>query len=201
MLTAVSNAVGATYNLKMRRVVGAWLIAVTALLANVVAAGAATTSVAPPGNGAISEYSETIPGPGGNHPTQPPPSGTSGGGGHQVLPPEIRRELGRSGIDGANAAAVAEVTAPEGPRSRAGGGRSSGGRGQGGAASGQSTGQRATPSSGPLAGQAAATLGGAGGMGIALPIILAGALAAAVATGVARRRRTAGDQELDEPPG
>ena len=138
---------------------------------------AAVAQDVPPGNSGIDQYQESIPGVGGNRPTDgsgPGGSGStrpgsggsgtastggSGGGsnsaaGESRISPSTLRKLDRQGPDGKATAAAAEATAPA-----------------------------PTPARG---------LGSSGddgpGMGWVLPVILALALAAAVAVVLMRRR-------------
>jgi hypothetical protein len=145
------------------------------LLALALPAAAGAQDV-PPGNSGIDQYRESIPGPGGNRPTGPGASGTGKSGtgaatgqsgavtGESDVSPETAQSLGKLGPDGKGAAAVVAGTAP---------GRSEGL--EGGFAS-------ASPTSGDSADDDP-------GMGIALPIIFALALAGALAFVVWRRRR------------
>lgn len=150
------------------------------LLALALPAAASAQTVAP-GNSGVDQYQENIPGVGGNRPTGGPnSSGTGNGSGagessrtgalpteSRVLPTTTQR-LEKLGPDGKATAAAAEATAP--PRLQASGGADYSG---GGADSSGDTGP---------------------GMGWALPVILALALAAAVSIAVLRWRRGA-------PPG
>jgi hypothetical protein len=158
------------------------------------AALAQENTLAPPGNGAIDEYSETLPAPGGGQPTdRPGGQGAPGGvGGSSVVPAPVQRRLRRSGPDGAQAAAVAELTAPGGGGGPAAGSRKP--RGGHGAVRGE-TAESPAPAGASIPSQVERALGGSdGGMGAALPVILGLSLVVAVGAGVARRRRH-GDAE------
>ena len=63
---------------------------------------------APPGNSAIDEYLETVPGATGNRRPTPPGSG----GGAATLPPAERARLERLGPDGKALADVVDATSP-----------------------------------------------------------------------------------------
>jgi hypothetical protein len=133
-------------------------------------------TVTPQGNSEAEQYSETIPGPCGNQPANP---GGSGGSSNAV-PPATLQQLQSQGAAGQNAAALAQAGAP------AGGAKHGAGGGQGAAAdNGQSSG------GGAVSGIKDAFGGdsGGGGMGLLLPLILAGTLLAGVTYWVMRRRR------------
>jgi hypothetical protein len=101
------------------------------------AAAAKCPGVAPPGNSAVGEYVESVPGSCGNSPARSLPghvgrSGHRAGGGARsgartggagALTPGVRRRLLRSGQDGRGLAALADGTSP-----LAAGGRHSSGR-------------------------------------------------------------------------
>lgn len=126
---------------------------------------------APPGNSAIDEYLETVPGATGNAPPRPL-EGSDGGGG---LSAAERARLEALGPDGETLANAVDATSPAKPK-------------------GSST------SSEPAAPQGdgrspldavAGTIGGSDGgdgMGIVLPAILIGSLLAAIAFVLLRRR-------------
>lgn len=126
---------------------------------------------APPGNSAIDEYLETVPGATGN--TRPRPPGQGSGG---SLTPAERAKLEQLGPDGKTLANAVDATSPAKPDAS----RTSDGAEQ------QNDGRS------PLAGVAHA-FGGSeagSGMGIALPAILLGVLLAALALVLLRRRTT-----------
>lgn len=149
-------------------------IALTLLALLAVPASAAAAIPPPPGNSAADQYAETFPGAGGNQASQPPgtadPAGTLGS--------ETARELQQAGPDGRQAAAVAAATAPQ----RSAGALASGpGRSEGGG-------------SGPLEVlEHGLGTSGSGGIGILLPLILAGVVMAAVAFLIVRSRPTVAD--------
>jgi hypothetical protein len=170
---------------------------VTCCLALALAGGApAQQTIAPPGNSGVDQYFETVPGAGGNlavHRT-PPASGGSTGSAPGA------RGLARFGRDGQAAAALAAATAPArsghagaGARPGAGAGPGPGTRG-GGTPGGGSAAPSASAAVPQASGSTSAVLGvlsgsDQGGLGLVLPILLLGALVAAVALGVLRRRR------------
>lgn len=167
----------------MRRVlialaVASWLAVLPTAIAN------AQTSL-PPDNSGVDQYTENVPGAGGDEPSSQIGSGGGagsnggGGGGGSRLPPRVAHEFGHAGSDGAAAASLAEATAPDGADaagvdSARGGNRSraSSGGGVGGIV-GTGVGAAST---------------GSYGMGIALPIILAATLVAALGFLLSRRR-------------
>ena len=141
-------------------------------------------------NSAIDEYIEGVPEGGGEQPSDEQGGGGggapgSGGGEATPLPPGTSQDLESEGASGAAAAALAEATAPSGPRER-------------GAAEGNFSrdDEDGPPSVGDVVGGiAGGSAGGSdsGGLGTALPIILGAALLAALAVLVARRLRNSGD--------
>ena len=151
-------------------------LAFLGLPAGAVAQSAQTN--APPGNSAIDEYLETVPGVGGNQQTKPPSgggsSGSAGSGGSTspALTPAQRADLERLGTDGEALADVVDQTSPGTPAQQPrvepvpeGKGRS------------------------PLVEAVeVATGSGGGGMGALLPAILLAALLATIALVVLRRR-------------
>ena len=121
---------------------------------------------APPGNSAIDEYLETVPGASGNTRPRPP-----GQGGSSVLPAAERARLERLGADGKALADAVEATAPAkraavAPDPLEGAGRS--------------------PARGLL--DAVGGNDGGNGMGVLLPAILVAALLGAIGLGLLRRR-------------
>jgi hypothetical protein len=137
-------------------------------------AALAKQSTAPPGNSAVDEYTETVPGPTGGHPTHGdvPGGGAGQSGGGAPLPRKVAQQLRHAGPDGVAAAALAEQNSPRGSQAVKGATRSGGGGGQ------------------SVISQAVDVLGGSGGgMGAMLPIVLAASLLLAVGVGVGRRTR------------
>ena len=124
---------------------------------------------APGGHGAIEEYTETLPGPGGDNPTgESTDTGTGGS-----LSPEQVAALEAEGSEGANAAKAAQSTGPD---------RKGGGSDRAGAPAPESDGGAGVVEViGDLAG------GDDSGMGVALPIVLGVALLGALAFVIARR--------------
>jgi hypothetical protein len=156
----------------------------------------------PPGNSGLDQYTENIPGAGGNHPTggggSHHPGGGGGGSGSSVSP-GVTHTLDSQGPAGQGAASLAAATAPDvGGNAPAGHGGKSGGSANakggsgttaGGAASG---GNAASGGSGSGVDAIAAELTGSGvdnGMGIFLPIILGAALIGALGLVALRLRR------------
>jgi len=149
--------------------------ALVALVALVLVFSAATVAQAqqtnaPAGNSAIDEYLETVPGASGNKPPQAP---KKGGG---ALTAAQRAALARRGADGRALADAVDATAsaPSKPSST----------GKPEAVIPDSSGR--SPAS-EILGTVSGSDGG-GGMGIALPAILVGALLAALAVVLLRRR-------------
>ena len=172
-----------------------FLLAALAAIALPSAANARGTTLAPPGNSAVSHYLESVPTASGSRPASTihvggGGSGGSGGGGggagsSSPVPATTQQALARQGSDGLAAAALARATAPITAAPPAGH------RGMPSATSG------AAPTSGAGSGSSAvATLvnaltGGSsqGGLGPLLPIILVASAIAAVALAAVRRRR------------
>ena len=160
----------------------------------------------PPGNSGLDQYTENIPGAGGNHPTggggSHHPGGGGGGSGSSVSP-GVTQTLDSQGPAGQGAASLAAATAPDvGGNAPAGHGGKSGGSanakgGSGTTASGAANGgNAASGGSGSGSGSGvdaiAAELTGSGvdnGMGIFLPIILGAALIGALGLVALRLRR------------
>ena len=159
-------------------------------------ATAAPQYVAPPGNSAVDEYTEAVPGPGGATPVG---SGPERAGGRSSLPARTQRELRRSGPDGAAAAELADRTAVDsaGPEAAARdsrtaqSGKNAGSDGESGAGGGTpDSGQASTAEGDTVLSQVADAVGGSGqGMGAALPIVLVSALLVAVGVALGRRSR------------
>ncbi len=176
--------------------------AVLAALSLAIAPAASAYKVAPPGNSAVSQYVENVPGARGNVPT----GAIHSHGGSVALTPSTRRSLVGQGADGARAAVLANATAPAGVRGQnrrhrgasssgaaAGGGQAAGGQGPGGGAAGTSV---STPVSGSVASPSSAVLkavtgSATHGLGALLPaILLASAIGAGLLAALRRRRAT-----------
>jgi hypothetical protein len=147
----------------------ATLVAAVLVLTPAASAAQAPKTNAPPGNSAIDEYLETVPGAAGNQRPRPP-AATRG----SALTPVQRRKLEKLGPDGKTLARAVDATAPA-------------------AASPHVTGEIAAPSAGgrsPLSEVFSAVTGsdGGSGMGIALPAILVAALLTALVLALLRRR-------------
>jgi len=84
----------------MRRIIFITLLSALAL---------APAAMAQGGGSAVDEYTEQVPGAGGDR-----PSSEAGAGGGGSLPPGALSALEAQGADGARAAALAEATAPKG---------------------------------------------------------------------------------------
>lgn len=168
-------------------------------LAGPAGAKTCTKRIAPPGHAGSTEYSETVPTSCGN--ASPPSSGSSGSGsgithlGHGTTGVHGLSKLGPSGQA---AASLAAATAPQ-PVGSGGGSEprgASGSAGSGPVNSGPDAPARASglpASTGSESGTLGSALTGAdGGLGILLPILMGVGLAAAIAAGVVRLRRSGG---------
>ncbi|MEA2218430.1 MAG: hypothetical protein QOJ35_1056 [Solirubrobacteraceae bacterium] len=144
-------------------------VAVLALLAPSAALAQAPQTNAPPGNSAIDQYLETVPGATGNQ--RPRASGT--GAGNAALTPAQRTRLERLGPDGKVLADAVDATAPARTTTRK-------------PAPETLTAQGRSPLSEVF--DAAIGRDGGGGMGALLPVILLVTLLGAIAVVVARRR-------------
>jgi hypothetical protein len=133
------------------------------------AAAMAATTNAPPGNSAIDEYLETVPGATGNERPRAPAAGDD-----DVLTAAQQARLERLGPDGKALAILVQETSPATAKLHAG-------------AATAATAEGRSPLSEVLD---AATGGGgdSGGMGVALPAILLASLLGCVALVVLRRR-------------
>lgn len=157
------------------------LLALAALLLALAAPAAAQEGrdrVAPPGNSAIDEYMETVPGASGDRAPRAPSRDAA-----PVLAPEQREALVRDGgEDGEQLAKVIDATAPDDRRA----GTAAPPTGAPAPAAGDTP--QDAPS--PLRATLSATLGAndAGGLGILFPLILAVSLVAIVALALRRRR-------------
>lgn len=134
-------------------------------------------------NAGVDEYSEQVPGGGGNQPSNPNAGGGGSGGsgdpdGGPLTPAQVAA-LEAQGADGAAAASLAQQTGPDSTAGRGGAGDGSAGGGGGSAAD---DGGGLTEIAGNIAG------GSDSGMGVALPLILGAALIGALAFVVMRRR-------------
>ena len=132
----------------------------------------APQSNAPPGNSAVDEYLETVPGASGNQrPRKPTPAGTAEG----VLSAAQRARLERLGPEGKTLADAVDATAPakRAPESKP-----------------QSKPELETTGGSPARELLDAVAGddGGGGMGLLLPAIMIAALLAAIAIVLLRRR-------------
>jgi hypothetical protein len=144
--------------------------------------GAAVPKIVPPGNSGADQYAETLPGPGGNQSTNP---GGGAGGRSPGTGASTQRSPGQLGPAGGRAAGVVPPTGPPSPPTGAFGNPAGGANLAGGAAA---SADNPSGSSGfvEVLKQAGGS-GDSGGMGIALPLILAGSLLAAI---VRLRRRS-----------
>ena len=124
---------------------------------------------APPGNSAVDEYLETVPGASGN---QRPRTPAQGGGSGGVLTPAQRARLERLGADGKTLADAVEATAPA--KQTADDKLELDGNG-------------GSPAR-ELLDAVAGDDGGGGGMGVILPAIMIAALLAAIMFVLLRRR-------------
>jgi len=141
-------------------------LVVLALGLPIAAHAQAPSATAPPGNSAIDEYLETVPGAGGS--TRPRAPGADGAGG--VLTAAQRARLERLGPDGRALADTVDATSPA-PR--------------------QGSPKAPTSDGRSPVGEVLDTFGGSdggGGMGILLPTILIAALLAAITLVLLRRR-------------
>jgi hypothetical protein len=149
----------------------------TSLLAALLFPVAAAAKTVPPGNSGADQYSETLPGAGGNDKTNA--GGSSGGSQDDVLSATAQKNLDQLGGAGQATADLAEATAPQ--RQGTGQDKRQGDR--------KATDNDPSGSSGfvDVLGQVAGN-DDSGGMGIMLPLILASSLLAAFAFLWVRRR-------------
>ena len=148
----------------------ATFIAVLAILLGLAGPAGAQEVNAPPGNSAVDEYLETVPGATGNQPTNRSTD-------RSALPAAERRALERQGADGRAAADLAESAGPQAARTDAA----------------QPSGTAALPradSGGVVDPLRRAASGSEEGMGLWLPILLALGAIGAVAAVLWRRRAT-----------
>jgi hypothetical protein len=141
----------------------------------------ALTRVAPPGNSGATQYQENVPSATGGVPVTNLPAA---GGTSHPLPHGVVTQLDRAGAAGRAAAQLADRTAPPVVRHRS--------TTPGGESSGGSSVPAVAPQSPSVGSQiAGAVIGGSGGgLGLLLPVVLAGSLALAVAVVLVRRKRT-----------
>jgi hypothetical protein len=186
----------------MRRVA----IALAFVLAVPATAEASNRTIAPPGNSGVGQYVETVPTAGGGRPTDTVhpgggaghsggpggtssggPSGTSGGsgggGGGSAITASTAHALAQQGPVGAAAAALAEATAPQKPRSSA----RANSPGPAGSIPAASASQGSSPAASVFKALSGSTSGG--GLGPVLPIVLIGSALAAAVLALMRRRR------------
>lgn len=176
------------------------LLSIAGLLAVPAAATAAQGNI-PPGNSGGNQYTEGIPGPGGNQRTHGGGGGQNGQG-SSPLSPSARQALAGRGALGERVAALAAAT---GTGHRVGGGQTAGAAGKGAAGKGaggkgQSKGGNGAASGGNgdsgLLSAVKHAVGDedSGGMGIVLPLIIGLSLLGALAIVLARRRGGGGEQ-------
>jgi hypothetical protein len=135
----------------------------------------------PPGVSGANQYSETLPGPGGNDRT----GGGSGGTPAQAIGKGNAAKLEALGPEGKAAAELAARTAPAGAH---GGNGGAGTNGSGSRDSGSGSGSSGLDQ---VLGQVTGTGGsgsGSGGMGLLLPLLIAAAILVAAAYALNRRR-------------
>jgi hypothetical protein len=164
-------------------------LAVWASLALVFPAGAAAVTCAPPGNSGVDQYFETIPGASCN--AAPPGSG-GGGAGAGHLPPAQSHQLAAQGAAGRAVERLVSSTAPAQDQSAKVSPHTGRSRGKS-STSIQPTviAPQAANGQGPVGGLVNPIVSGsaAGGIGILLPICLAGALVLAAAVVLRRLLR------------
>src|SRR5436190_3457683 len=165
------------------------LVGAAALLAVLPATAAAkpqcTQTTSPHGNSEAEQYSETVPGSCGNHTVGGGGGGAGNPSGHNdAVPSQTVNQLRSHGAAGQSAATLAQETAPPG----AGGGAGANGHAANGGAGGGSGNH--SNGGGALSGVGDALAGDTGGSGIGLllPLILAGTLVAGGAFWLIRRR-------------
>lgn len=147
------------------------LIALVLLTVPQAAAAQAPSTNAPPGNSAIDEYLETVPGATGNQSPRSPSDGTEPG--RAALTRAQRERLERAGPDGEALANLVDATSPAAKSSQSdeAAAATEPGRSPVGEVVGAATGQ-----------------GGGGGMGFVLPAILLASLLGVIAVVVMQRR-------------
>ena len=166
--------------MKIRTALATALLALCALSACAGSAAAAPGRV-PPGNSGAAQYTETLPGVGGNQTTsgvREGQSGRQGGAAHSLGAGQAARleALGKEGADAARLAANGEP-----PGSAGGNGARGTGGGEGSAPPGNASGLAQVVS-------AATGTSGSSGMGLLLPLLIAVGVLGALAFLVIRRR-------------
>lgn len=157
----------------------------TALAVLILIPGIAAAQHTPPGNSGVDEYSEGVPGSGGEHPSGG--NDSSGGDDGSSLPAPVAADLSDSGADGAALAAAVDATAPDSKKLQEA--TKAAAEGDGGGTSPVEALDTGTEGAG-LSAITAAAGDSEGGMGIALPLLLIAAAVLAVVFVVARARRT-----------
>src|SRR5579862_893164 len=172
----------------------AFIAGLLVLLAAPAAALGHGTPVAPAGNSAVNQYVEILPTASGGRPSSSVETGNSGGSESSPITASTQRALARQGGVGAQAAAVAEATAPHLTARpvvhRKRGAHPLPGITPGGGSVSVYNGPAAPHRS--SASQLAAALTGSathGGLGALMPILLVAAAAGAVALALRRRRQ------------
>jgi hypothetical protein len=163
---------------------------VLALFVALLTAASGSAANVPPGNGAATQYSQTLPGAGGEEATRGS-GGAAGGGGKPAVPGETAAQLEKLGREGEATLQVANSTAQQhsgeggGHGKEAGGGAdgAGGSRGRAGAGGGSS-------GTDAVLGNAIGTSGG--GLGFLKLLILATVALAAGAYALRRRGRHTG---------
>lgn len=157
-----------------------------AIAALALPAAASAQETIPPGNSGADEYTEGVPGPGGEQ------AGGGGGDGSepsQTLPPSTSDDLSSLGSDGASAANLAQSTAPDSEALRD---RLAKSNGEGNEAGSAPAAPQPSADDGSVLGDALNSVTATGedeGLGIWLPILLVSALLIVVATALVRRGR------------
>ena len=148
--------------MKLRTTLATALLALCALLACAGTAGAAPAKV-PPGNSGATQYTETLPGVGGNKTTKGLHEGENGGG-ESSLSADKAAQLEKLGKEGKDAARLAAGGAPP---------KQAGGKGEGSSTSGDASGAEQVVG-------AATGASDSGGMGLLLPLLIAAGVLAAL---------------------
>jgi hypothetical protein len=163
------------------------VFAVVAIL--LAAPAAAQAQSTPKSNSALDQYTETLPGPGGDKPSNHLGGGGGGGGGGN-LPPGVFEELQSHGAAGVGAGTLAQATPGVGQNGNA---DAAAGGPNGKAAAGKHAirGETRNEDGGSSLTDVLSALGGSdsGGLCIFLPILLGATLVAVVAVAVGRLRR------------
>ncbi|HTR74985.1 MAG TPA: hypothetical protein VMH33_06960 [Solirubrobacterales bacterium] len=161
----------------------------TLLTAILLVSPAAAAKNVPPGVSGENQYTETLPGPGGNHPTGG--GGSNGGSPAEVLGASNARKLEALGPEGQAAAQLAAETAltagggsPNGKQGASKGSIAAGSNGRGSSGSGSSGFEQVVK-------QITGTGGSnSGGMSWLLPLLIGGSIVIAAAYLIGRRRPT-----------